>query len=1503
VGNGLATLVLLAGGAHAAKAQLSVAVGTTSATQTTTVTVTTAGETASTTANAIFVLTQGTTGLDFNFVSGGSCALSHTYAAEAACTVKYSLNPKYSGVRYGAVQLKSSTGVVLGTAFLSGIGIGPQPIFPQTTINTLPGTYNQPRNMAIDGAGDIYVSNFGAGTVAEIPAGCTTSSCVTTVGGGFSGPSFVAVDGAGSIYVADFSASVVDEMPAGCASASCVTPLGGGFNQPISVRVDGSGNVFVADFGNSAVKKIPQACTTSTCVLQLGTGFQNPQDVALDGSGNIYVADYGNSLVKSMAASCSNTSCMVTTLGGGFNIPSGVAVDGNGNVYVGDAGNNAVKVMAPGCTPANATTCVTTLPNTFSSPIGVALDGGGDLYVADNGNNAIREIPLATPPSVAFPNVYDGSTGTAQAVTLTNYGNQSLAIAVPSTGVNPSASSSFTLATTGTGACPSVSAGGSAATLAANASCTLSINFAPVSPASGTVTGSVILTDNGANVAGSTQTIALSGTATKLVPVITSISPTEGLPTGGITVTINGSLLSAVTAVNFGSTSATSFQLVSDTQMTAVSPAEAVAVVDVQATNAQGQSVKTAGDQFTYTNSLPNAINFPALVNATLGGTPPIPAATATSGQPVTYTTATPTICTIAGISITQLKAGTCTITASQNAVTHYAAATPVSQSFQVFLAENIGTQSTTQTATLTFTTAVATGTAFTTNLTTLGVANQDFNLATGGTCVSGRAFAAGATCTVNYTFKPLYAGIRSGGVTLTTGSGTSASIVASAYIAGQGMGPQIITSASPTQIYGTQNPIAVDGNGTVYVLTFDGNGNNFIVIIPQGCTDASCQTQINPLPSPAPSSIAVDGIGNIYLTDKNGYLVVLPPGCRSSCALTRAVLAEEEAVAVDMVGNIYIAGGNGLTEIPPNCFSASCMQDLGGGVGNLGLQTMSIDLAGNVYFVGSGSNSVNEMSPNCLSASCVTVLGGGAFQATGVAVDPNGNVYFNGLSIYMMPPNCLSSSCVQTIYAQGSPYGMILDAQGNMYAPSNGSYTFQPGIFAFIRGTGASIVFGVTADGTSSSPSATSVTNYGNQPLVFSGPATGTSPSVTGEFSLLVDDAGECPMLTGSTATASLAPNGSCNLPVVFMPVNPDVGTINGTLTLTDNSLNVASGTQTILLTGTAFVAPTVTGVTPTSGPTAGGTFVTITGTKFLSGSTVTFGNLAATNVTVVSATTITATSPRRFAGGVDVQVANSAGTSAANGSDQFTYIGLPNTITFPAPPNTPLGAPAPLLNATATSGTPVTYASSNNAVCTVTSGVVTDKEAGTCTITASQLQTGQYAAATPVSHSYQVTLIPFVFVGGSGSVESFNSYGTKISTAKAGGGIGAAVDAAGYVWSIDSSGSGVSRFSPSAGALASDYTGIGLNSATALAIDGSGQVWIANASGTVSILTNAGAPAATINDPSFSGTTSIAIDISGTVWVTNATNNTVDEIVGGAAPSAPLANAVQNNTPGTRP
>jgi Glycosyl hydrolases family 16/IPT/TIG domain len=88
----------------------------------------------------------------------------------------------------------------------------------------------------------------------------------------------------------------------------------------------------------------------------------------------------------------------------------------------------------------------------------------------------------------------------------------------------------------------------------------------------------------------------------------------------------------------------------------------------------------------------------------------------------------------------------------------------------------------------------------------------------------------------------------------------------------------------------------------------------------------------------------------------------------------------------------------------------------------------------------------------------------------------------------------------------------------------------------------------------------------------------------------------------------------------------------------------------------GSSKPAPTLSGISPTSGTTAGGTPVTITGTGFLAGATVAFGTTAASGVTVVSATSITATTPAHAAGAVNVVVTN---TDAQSGTltNGYTY------------------------------------------------------------------------------------------------------------------------------------------------------------------------------------------------------------------------------------------------------
>ena len=115
--------------------------------------------------------------------------------------------------------------------------------------------------------------------------------------------------------------------------------------------------------------------------------------------------------------------------------------------------------------------------------------------------------------------------------------------------------------------------------------------------------------------------------------------------------------------------------------------------------------------------------------------------------------------------------------------------------------------------------------------------------------------------------------------------------------------------------------------------------------------------------------------------------------------------------------------------------------------------------------------------------------------------------------------------------------------------------------------------------------------------------------------------------------------------------------GTQTATTTWTGGSAAWFGVIVPIIGTGTAPVVPTVTNVSPNSGTTAGGTQVTITGTNFATGATVTFGAAAATNVVVSNSTTITATTPAGSAGAVTVTVTSSGQSgSLTNG---YTYTG----------------------------------------------------------------------------------------------------------------------------------------------------------------------------------------------------------------------------------------------------
>jgi hypothetical protein len=102
---------------------------------------------------------------------------------------------------------------------------------------------------------------------------------------------------------------------------------------------------------------------------------------------------------------------------------------------------------------------------------------------------------------------------------------------------------------------------------------------------------------------------------------------------------------------------------------------------------------------------------------------------------------------------------------------------------------------------------------------------------------------------------------------------------------------------------------------------------------------------------------------------------------------------------------------------------------------------------------------------------------------------------------------------------------------------------------------------------------------------------------------------------------------------------------------------------------------SPVVSNVSPASGPTSGGTLVTVSGSNFHAGATVLFGGITASSVTVNSATQIQAVTPIHIAGTIDVTVRN-ADSESSTLSSSFVYAARLTSITVrPADQTTPVG------------------------------------------------------------------------------------------------------------------------------------------------------------------------------------------------------------------------------------
>ncbi len=250
---------------------------------------------------------------------------------------------------------------------------GPQVTLPFTGLDG-------PSHVAVDTAGNLYVTGNRNGRVLKLAAGSNTQTVLPFTD--LSNPEGVAVDSAGTVYVVDFGNNRVVKLAAG-SSTQTELPFTG-LNHPEGVAVDGAGDLYVADANNNRMLKLAAGSATQS-VLPF-TGLNGPEGVAVDGAGNLYVTDRGNNRVVELAAGSDTQAVLPFT---GLNTPSDVAVDAAGNLYVTDSFNSRVLKLAAG----SATQSVLPFTGLGRGGLGVAVDSAGNLYVTDFSNYRVVKLP------------------------------------------------------------------------------------------------------------------------------------------------------------------------------------------------------------------------------------------------------------------------------------------------------------------------------------------------------------------------------------------------------------------------------------------------------------------------------------------------------------------------------------------------------------------------------------------------------------------------------------------------------------------------------------------------------------------------------------------------------------------------------------------------------------------------------------------------------------------------------------------------------------------------------------------------------------------------------------------------------------------------------------------------------------------------------------------------------------------------------------------------------
>jgi hypothetical protein len=255
-------------------------------------------------------------------------------------------------------------------------------------------------------------------------------------------------------------------------------------------------------------------------------------------------------------------------------------------------------------------------------------------------------------------------------------------------------------------------------------------------------------------------------------------------------------------------------------------------------------------------------------------------------------------------------------------------------------------------------------------------------------------------------------------------------------------------------------------------------------------------------------------------------------------------------------------------------------------------------------YTAGPTFGTINPTAGPIAGATSVTITGTGFTGATTVTFD---GIAATGFSVV----SDTSITATTPAHAAGA-VNVVVTTPGGTTTEGAGAYTYTAGpTFGTINPTAGPIAGGtpVTITGTG-----------------FTG-ATGVTFDGTSASGIIV--------VNDNTITATTPAHAAGAINVV---ITTPGGTATGT-----NAYRYAA-------------VPTFGTINPVAGPIAGATSVTITGTGFTGTTTVTFDGIAVTGFSVVSDTSITATTPAHAAGAVNVVITAPGGT--VTGSNAYTYV-----------------------------------------------------------------------------------------------------------------------------------------------------------------------------------------------------------------------------------------------------